>query len=113
MKTMPDKTFYTMLYDASNYTDRDAFASDWALSSVWDGDPREPVELAHLCGRVWDIAHLTVRSIRSMTGLTREMFAYQIGASPRTVETWEQTGKTPPYVIVLLARVYGLMDDLL
>lgn len=112
MKTMPDKTFHTMLFDASNYTDRDAFASDWALSSIWDGDPRAPVELSQLCGRVWDIAHLTVRDIKAHTKLTSQELAFKIGASKRTVDSWLDRNNPPMYVIVMMAQLFGMMDDL-
>lgn len=112
MRAMPDKTFYALLIDAADQPDRDAFASDWALSSVWDGDPREPIELAKLCGRVWDIAHLTVRDVKAHAKVTSQELAWKIGASKRTIDSWCDRGNPPSYVIVMMAKLFGMMDDL-
>ncbi len=111
MKTMPDKTFYTLICEASTSTDRDAFTSTWATSSIWGDDPRGLVELARLCGRVWDVAHLDISRICETAGIQQRTMAMQIGTSVRTVENWSSRGARL-HIIVMLARIYGLMDDL-
>lgn len=70
---MTDKQFHTLYSDAITAGDRDAYVSDWALSSMW-GDDSDPILLADLCGKVWDLAHLTVSDIRAHTALHRPPF---------------------------------------
>ncbi|HIS51949.1 MAG TPA: helix-turn-helix transcriptional regulator [Candidatus Onthomonas avicola] len=106
---MTDKTFYTLFGAAQKAKDRDAFASDWALSTIWDDGPeRSPEELFETCGRVWDLAHLTIRDIREHLGLSQIAFATRFCIPRRTVEGWEARGTCPPYIVLLLARAAGM-----
>lgn len=56
---------------------------------------------------------MTIKEIRTMTGLSQQSFAIKYGIPVRTVSNWECTGKEhrecPKYVITLLERV--VMDD--
>ena len=61
---MTDKQFSTLWADALEANNRDAYASDWALSSMWEEDA-DIMELNEICGRVWDVAHMTVADIRN------------------------------------------------
>ncbi|MCD8052234.1 MAG: hypothetical protein LUE89_11260 [Clostridiales bacterium] len=115
MVTMTDKIFCKLFGEALADEDRDAFCSDWALSSIW-GDPEELAEgdeltaLAEACGKVWDLARMSVKDIRSATGLTQGEFAVRFCIPRRTVENWESRGGCPPYVRLMLARLCGLAE---
>lgn len=49
---------------------------------------------------------MTIREIRSITGLSQAKFAEKYEIPKRTLEKWEQREhKAPPYIIKLLERV--------
>lgn len=54
---MTDKTFNFLFFDALNRADRDAYVSDWALSSVWGDDPEAEIPAARIetLGQLWDL----------------------------------------------------------
>ena len=105
---MTNKQFCAVYNDALSSTDRDAFASDWALSSIW-GEDVDLVETASACAHIWDLAHLTIRDIRDHAGMTQQEFAERFCISRRTIEQWESTrGNPAPYIILMLAELCGL-----
>lgn len=55
------------------YTDRDAYVSDMALSSVWgDAEDEEiPAERLALLGGIWDGTHCTIPELIEKYGLTQ------------------------------------------
>lgn len=55
-------------------------------------------------------AHLNIKSIRSVSGLTQAEFAEKYGVSKRSVESWEGERRRPPeYLVDLLA--YAVYTD--
>ena len=111
---MTDKQFNTAFSDALTAPDRDAFVSDWALSTIFTGAEEAPVDpaLAEELGEVWDVAHLSVADIRAATGLSQRAFAERHCIPRRSLENWETAGtqarSCPAYVRLLLAEVTGL-----
>lgn len=108
---MTDKQFYVLYADALEAKDRDAFSSDWALSSMW-GEDVDLAQLADICGKVWDLAHLTVADIRQHAGLTQAAFAQRFLIPFRTVQNWESRGGCAEYVKLMLARLCGMADGI-
>lgn len=108
----PDKLFCTLFAEALASPDRDAFVSDWALSSVWGDAPDAddiPADRIDTLARLWDAAHLTIRDIRSATGLSQAAFATRYCIPTRTLEDWERGARScPDYLRLLLARDVGL-----
>lgn len=107
---MTDQQFYTLWAEALASEDRDAYVSDWCLSSIWeDGEdaeipPARPVEL----GALWDVAHMSIREIRASTGLSQAAFSKRFCIPRRSIEDWEAGRRScPDYVRLLLARVSG------
>lgn len=109
---MTDKEFCLLFGEALNSSARDAFVSDWAMSSMWTEDA-DPIRLAEICGAVWDLAHLSVADIRAHTGLTQAAFAARFCIPIRTVQNWELRGGCPPYVRLMMARLSGMADGIL
>ena len=112
---MTDKQFKKIYTDAvrSDITDRDAFVSDWALSTIWDdpadADPAQ--ERLDEIGAVWDVAHLSVADIRAATGLTQVAFATRYCIPRRSVENWESgVSRCPDYLRLLLAQAVGVYN---
>lgn len=107
----PDKLFYTLFAEALASPDRDAFVSDWSLSSVWDDAPDAdiPADRIDALQRLWDAAHLTIRDIRQHTGLSQAAFATRYCIPRRSVENWESGASScPDYLRLLLAQSVGL-----
>lgn len=108
---MTDKQFYTLFCAALESADRDAFASDWALSSVW-GDPEGaeiPADRIAAISDIWDVAHASIRDIRAYIGLTQAAFCTRFCIPRRTVEDWEAGRRScPDYVRLLLAQASGM-----
>lgn len=108
---MTDRIFYTLWSDAITTADRDAFVSDWALSTIWDNEPANeiPEDLIGELTALWDAAHTPVSAIRSHLGLTQMAFGARFLIPTRTVENWESgASKCPPYVHLLLLQASGL-----
>ena len=106
-----DKLFYEIFGDAIASADRDAFLSDWSLSSAWGDDPSAdiPADRIAVVGGIWDAAHLTIRDIRQHTGLSQTAFAMRYCIPTRTLEDWERGARScPDYLRLLLAQATGI-----
>lgn len=110
---MNDNQFSTVWSAALAAPDRDAFVSDWALSSLFvppdDSFEVDPLLIDQL-GRIWDVAHMRVKDMRMMTGLTQAAFSAHFCIPKRTLEDWERALRNPPdYVRLMLAQLLGLI----
>ena len=112
MKLNPH-TFSTIFGDALRVADRSAFISDWSLSTIWNDDPDDdiPPERLRQLGTIWDAAHITIKQIRTSTGLSQIKFCEAFAIPHRTLQHWEGgTREAPPYTRLLLANAVGLID---
>lgn len=103
--------YNNLVEEAVKEDDRDAYISDWSLSTAW-GAPApdaEWMQRIETLERIWDAVHLTPKDIRAATGLTQVRFALRFGMSCRAVQEWD-SGRTecPIYVKLLLAQAVGL-----
>lgn len=111
---MTDKQFYSIFSDAlsNESASREAFISDWALSSIWDDGQDIPEDRIAEIGDIWDVAHLTICDIRQHTGLSQAKFATRFCIPRRSIEDWESGArKCPDYLRLLLAQTVGLYND--
>lgn len=107
---MTDKLFCTLFAAALTSAERDAFISDWLLSSVWGDAPDADIlaDRIDLLARLWDAAHLAIRDIRQHTGLSQAAFATRYCIPTRTLEDWERGVRScPDYLRLLLAQATG------
>lgn len=107
MKLTPT-TRATLYAETGAYTDRDAYISDLALSSVWgDAEDSEiPSERLTLLGAIWDGAHCTIAELIEKYGLTQTSFAQYFGIPRRTVQNWcGGQRECPPYVAAMAAEI--------
>lgn len=108
---MTDKLFYMIFTDAKSITDRDAFISDWAPSSVWgDAEDAEiPAERLHELGMIWDVAHASFADIVAASGLKLVDFAARYAIPYSTAQKWYyDLSRCPDYARLLLARAVGM-----
>ena len=106
--------YHLALTEIENYTDRDAFVSDLALSSAFPEDSDLSVTASELV-LIWDAYHMTIRDLRTAAGLSRMDFSRRFRIPIRTIENWECTGQNyrecPVYVRLLIADAIGLMPE--
>lgn len=106
--------YHLALTEIENYTDRDAFVSDLALSSAFPEDSDLSVTASELI-LIWEAYHMTIRDLRTASGLSRMEFSRRFRIPIRTVENWECTGpnarECPTYVRMLIAESLGLMPE--
>jgi len=109
---MTDKQFALCWDEASNYTDRDAYVSDLALSSIWADAPEDdvPPERLEKLGEIWDAAHRSVREIAQAAGLSHRKLAERFAIPYRTMEDWCRCNRIPPdYVRMMMQELLGLI----
>lgn len=108
---MTDQQFYTIFGAALTDQDRNAFVSDWALSSIWEDDEDIPPERIDELTHIWDAAHMTICDIRQHTGLSQAKFATRFCIPRRSIEDWESGARRcPDYLRLLLAQAVGLYN---
>ncbi|MGN0968112.1 MAG: helix-turn-helix domain-containing protein [Oscillospiraceae bacterium] len=110
---MTDMQFHSLFGEALNDTDRDAFVSDWALSSIWGDEPDAeiPEDRLDQIGAIWDAAHRSVREIAALASLSQRKLAERFCVPYRTVEDWCRGLRTPPdYVRLMMQECLGLID---
>lgn len=95
------------------YTDRDAYISDRALSSIWGDaeDAEVPAERLALLGAIWDGTRCTIPELIKQHGLTQTGFAQYFNIPLRTVQGWCLGERAcPPYVIAMAAEILAMND---
>lgn len=82
--------YHTAVAETANYTDRDAYISDLALSTIWDDPEDADIPTARLeeLGQIWDAYHRTVRQILADADLSQSKFSQRFCLPLRTVEDW-------------------------
>lgn len=100
------KIYYECICDVANYTDRDAYISDLALSSLWgDAEDAEiPPERITELGALWDAAHRSIKEIASNAGMSNRQLAERFCIPYRTVENWSAGDRQPPVWVLLMMQ---------
>jgi len=98
--------------EAHNYTDREAYVSDLALSSIWNDSPDTDIPQGRIdkIGRVWDCAHMSVKDICRAANLTQAGLAARFCIPKRTVEDWcRGIAKCAPYIRLMMCECLNLL----
>lgn len=102
---MTDHQFYTLVGEAKEYPDRDAFVSDAALSPAFlDSEPQD--DLIETLGKIWDSVHVPFSEIRKNLGLTQAAMAERLCTPRRTIENWEYRDNCPLPIRVMIFRLW-------
>jgi transcriptional regulator with XRE-family HTH domain len=108
---MNNKIYHTCLSEALNYSDRDAFVSDLALSSIW-GDWAEEIPASRIdwLRQIWTAAHRSIKDICKDAGLTQRGLAERFNIPARTIGNWA-TGERacPEYTRIMMQELLGLV----
>lgn len=108
---MMDQIFSALMSEAFGSSDREAYISDLALSSIWgDAEGAElPADRLDTLGSIWDAAHLSIKDIRAASGLSQAAFARHHCIPKRTVDDWERGARAcPGYLRLLIAEHFGI-----
>lgn len=109
---MSNNIYLLALTEATNYTDRDAYVSDLAISSIWgDEEGAEiPQERIEWLGQLWDAVHRSVRGICKATGMNQRELSEHFGVPQRTVEYWcSNPTACALYVRLMMQECLGLL----
>lgn len=94
------------LSEMDNYSDRDAWLSDLAASSIWE-DPEDlpeiPQERIAALLRLWDVVHLPIKEL--LAPMTQAQACREFYVPRRTMQDWFAGVRAcPVYVRLYLAR---------
>lgn len=108
---MTDNQMYTLFSDAGQQP-RDAYISDWALSSMFTADGAEaaPVdmELVEQLGRLWDAVNVPFDRLLQLLGLNITQCHRRFCIPYRTVQNWSLgERKAPEYLRLMMAESTG------
>ena len=112
---MTDKQYSICVTEAQNYTDRDAYISDMALSSMWGDSPDAPIPQDRLeqLGSIYDAVHRSVKDIAAAAGISVRAMAIRFCIPQRTAEGWCCSGKSardcPLYTRLMMQECLGLL----
>lgn len=109
---MTDDQYILCVSEIDNYSDRDAYVSDLALSSTW-GDAEDdaiPQERIYFLSQLWDAYHRSVKEIAAAAGLSQRKLAEHFYIPYRTIENWSTGVNVPPaYVLLMMQECLGLL----
>lgn len=109
---MTDKEYLCCVSEVEFYSDRDAYISDLALSTMWD-DPEDadiPAERLEALGEIWDAYHRNVKEIAAAAGLSCRKLAERFCIPYRTMEEWSAGRReSPVYVRMMMQECLGLI----
>ena len=107
---MSDKNFYQLWGEALTSTDRDFYVSEWSTSSLFPEDS-DLLENAEYLGKLWDVAHMSVKGICKAAGLTQAALAQRFCIPKRTVEDWcGERRACSDYIRLMMAECLGLLS---
>lgn len=109
---MKDKQYSTCVAESQNYTDRDAYISELALSSMWGDLPDEdiPHERIEQLGSIYDAVHRSVKQIASDAGVSVRAIATRFCIPQRTMENWSGGQREcPVYLRLMMQECLGML----
>lgn len=110
---MTDKQFMLFAHETQNYSDRDAYVSDMATSSMWGDAPDAeiPAERLDWLGSIYDAVHRSVNDIAKASGLSHRKLSERFCIPYRTVENWcGGQRECPDYVRLMMQECLGLLQ---
>lgn len=108
---MTDKLFARLWNDALEQPNADLFIAEYGCPDWFDEISTNPNELIIILLKIHETAHMSVREILSVSGLTQSAFSEKFCIPKRTVENWATgTRKCPDYLRLSFCRQLGIVD---
>lgn len=110
-KTMTNKQRIFCIQEVQHYTDRDAYVSDLAMSSIWGiQNDAPPISRLEALGNLYDAATRSVKDIAANAGLSQRGLAERFAIPYRTVENWcSDARECPLYTRLMMQEILGLL----
>lgn len=108
---MTIKQYNACLSEVKNYSDKDAFVSDLALSDIWEDKETVdiPPERIEWLGELLEAYHRSINDIADDTGLSLRKIAERFGIPYRTVEDWSaRRRKCNFYLRLMIQECLGI-----
>lgn len=111
---MTDKQLDLALFEATHYSDPDAFVSDMLLSAAFvdteDTEAQPDLTQADDLRRVWTVCAAPFRDFLALLGVGQTALSRMHHIPLRTVQNWASgTSECPAYTRIMMARLAGLM----
>ncbi len=111
---MTDEIFFGLWQDALEQPDRDIYISKYSYPDWfnYNGINMSKNETIAILENIHHAAHMTVKDIISLAGLTQHAFSTKFCIPLRTIENWvSQKGKCPDYLRLLFCRQLGIIKE--
>lgn len=106
------KQYNACLSEVENYSDKDAFVSDLALSDILENEETAdiPSERIEWLGELWEAYNRSIKDIAKAANLSQRKLAERFGIPYRTVSDWA-TGKRScnVYLRLMMQECLGLL----
>ena len=108
---MTDKLFNKIWHDALVQPSEDMFIGEYGYPDWFDEISTDAEEVVAKLQQIHRVAHMSVRDMLKLTGLTQAAFACKFCVPLRTVEDWSRNvRKCPDSVRLLIAYRLGMID---
>lgn len=97
--------------EIANYSDKESYVSDMALSSVWGGTDAEiPASRLEWLSDIWDATHRDFKTIAADAGYSVRALARRYRIPIRTAEGWSSGNRTTSaWTLLLIQEALGLV----
>lgn len=85
---MTDKLFYKLWIDALQQPDKELYVAEYGFPEWFDEISTDPGKVVDILENIHDAAHMTVRDIIDISGMSKAAFARRFCIPIRTVENW-------------------------
>lgn len=105
---MNDKDFQVLWASAFGYDDRESYitGNEEVLTKAF----RTPAKRQEYLGKIWDVAHISIRDLITQAGLNQSSFSRRFCVPLRTVQNWcTDVNTCPPYVKLAFARQLDML----
>lgn len=99
--------------ETASYTDRAAYISDLALSSMWESSETGAIDLNLVddLGAIWDACQRSPKEIAADAGLSQRKLAERFYVPYRTVEDWCSGARgCNLYLRLMMQECLGLLN---
>ncbi len=108
---MNDKLFAKLWNDALVQPQKDMYIAEYGYPDWFDDISSDMEKVFNTLGNIHDIAHMSVKDLISVSGLTQSDFAIKFCIPLRTIENWAtQKRQCADYIRLSIARQLGLIN---
>lgn len=95
--------------ECKNFVDEWMRLYDWGKEHDLTLDDKSSEERAKEYAHIWNVAHMGIKEIRQMAGLTKRMLSQRLDIPYVTIVDWENGEECPEYVRFMIALLLGII----